>query len=85
MNIDKKMAGYCLIVGPIMALVSFFIQPGGILALVTILNHLILHSEKVADNSALAYNNWNTCDNGATQTTLWYSFLCKQRHAEWRW
>lgn len=34
MNIDaKKMAGYCLIVGPIMALVSFFIQPGGILGI----------------------------------------------------
>ena len=34
MNIDaKKMAGYCLIIGPVMALVSFFIQPGGILGI----------------------------------------------------
>ncbi|MFL2664994.1 MAG: hypothetical protein ACJ0G8_03435 [Dehalococcoidia bacterium] len=34
MNIDaKKMAGYCLIIGPLMALVSFFIQPGGILGI----------------------------------------------------
>lgn len=33
-NIDpKKFAGYTLIIGPIIALFSFFIQPGGVLAI----------------------------------------------------
>ena len=32
MNI-KKLAGYCLILGPILALVCFFIQPGGVLGI----------------------------------------------------
>ena len=33
-NMDiKKLAGYCLILGPILALVCFFIQPGGVLGI----------------------------------------------------
>jgi hypothetical protein len=29
----KKMAGYCLVLGPIIALVAYFIQPGGVLGI----------------------------------------------------
>ncbi|MBH60105.1 MAG: hypothetical protein CL907_02925 [Dehalococcoidia bacterium] len=29
----KKMAGYCLMLGPIIALVAYFIQPGGVLGI----------------------------------------------------